>query len=229
MSDTARAPAASGSGRAIALGLFLMSGAVGLAYEVVWSRLLLLELGSTAASSSLVLGLFVAGLGLGARLAGRRAAPLARPLRLYAAAEAGAAIWALLALVLVPGLEGPYVALARGLGPFGAAFGRLLLAAIVVLPGATLLGMTLPAGVASWGAKRGEGAQGTAWLYGINTLGAVLGALLASRSAKGSIASVAKRNRRPTNRNGPIASMAVDWAMNPMPHIAPARSSTRLA
>ena len=92
MSDTARAPAASGSGRAIALGLFLMSGAVGLAYEVVWSRLLLLELGSTAASSSLVLGLFVAGLGLGARLAGRRAAPLARPLRLYAAAEAGAAI-----------------------------------------------------------------------------------------------------------------------------------------
>ncbi|MCB9829600.1 MAG: hypothetical protein H6806_07560 [Planctomycetes bacterium] len=177
MSDTARAPAASGSGRAIALGLFLMSGAVGLAYEVVWSRLLLLELGSTAASSSLVLGLFVAGLGLGARLAGRRAAPLARPLRLYAAAEAGAAIWALLALVLVPGLEGPYVALARGLGPFGAAFGRLLLAAIVVLPGATLLGMTLPAGVASWGAKRGEGAQGTANFYGITIVGCGASAL----------------------------------------------------
>ncbi|MGE0193631.1 MAG: hypothetical protein AB7T63_16520 [Planctomycetota bacterium] len=185
MSEPARAPAASGSGRATALGLFLASGAVGLAYEVVWSRLLLLELGSTAASSSLVLGLFVAGLGLGARLAGRRAAPLARPLRLYAAAEAGAALWALLGLVLVPALEGPYIALARSLGPFGAGLGRLLLAAIVVLPGATLLGMTLPAGVASWAAKRGEGARGTAWLYGTNTLGAVLGALLAGWLAVG--------------------------------------------
>ncbi len=172
------------SGRVVAAGLFLVSGAVGLAYEVVWVRVLLLRLGGTAASSALVLGLFVAGLGLGAWGGGAIASRRERPLRLYAGAEFTAALWALLGLLLMPWLHAPYLAFARALGP-AAGLARFSLAAFIVLPAAICLGATLPAGIASWAAARGDGARGVAILYGLNTLGAVLGALAAGWFAVG--------------------------------------------
>ena len=158
--------------RPLLLALFFVSGAVGLAYELLLARLLLLRIGSTAASSGLVLGLFVAGLGLGARWAGPRAVRHLRPLRLYAWAEAGAALWALGALWL----------LTQGRLGFAAGLGGPLLAAVTVLPTAYFLGWSLPAGVAAWvrAGTRSDpraGARGVAWLYGINALGAVLGCL----------------------------------------------------
>ena len=162
--------------RSLLLLLFAISGAVALIYEVVWTRALLLLLGSTAAASALVIALFVAGLGLGARWGGRRVART-EPLRLYAACEAGAALWAALALPLLALLGGPYEMLA----PHGVVWAwglRLLLAALVVLPSAFLLGATLPALVAKWCERSGTAATGTAWLYGVNALGAAVGALV---------------------------------------------------
>ena len=165
-----------GPHRAVLLTLFALSGAVALIYEVVWTRALLLLLGSTAAASSLVIALFVAGLGLGARWGGTQVSRR-NPMRLYALCEIGAAAWAALALPLLALLDGPYVALAQS-SPVVAWVLRALLAALVVLPSSFLLGATLPALVAQWVRVRGTAATGTAWLYGINALGAAVGALL---------------------------------------------------
>src|SRR5687768_14259417 len=67
-SMSADAQGRSGAGtRALLTALFVASGAVGLAYEVAWTRGLLRLLGSTAVASALVLAAFVGGLGLGAR------------------------------------------------------------------------------------------------------------------------------------------------------------------
>lgn len=157
--------------------LFFVSGAVGLAYEVAWTRGLLLLLGSTAGASALVLGVFVAGLGLGARWGGRKAETSERPLALYGVLEILAAGWACIGLVLLTWLAGPYVSIATMLPEVLRPALRLLLAAFIVFPSSFLLGATLPAMVRHFV----EGASGSgrtvAWLYGINTVGAVAGCL----------------------------------------------------
>lgn len=167
---------AAGGPRPLWWAAFFLSGAAGLAYEVALGRGLLRVLGSTAATAAVVLAAFVGGLGLGARWGGERVARGAHPLRLYGALEVAAAGAALLALPLCAGL-GP-AALAVGAAvPWLGYAARILLAGLVVLPVAFLLGATLPALVGHFVGVGERAARPTAWLYGLNTLGAVLGAV----------------------------------------------------
>ena len=57
-----------GSIRLTILGLFFLSGACGLVYEVVWMRMLTLVFGATAFATSTILASFFAGLALGSAL-----------------------------------------------------------------------------------------------------------------------------------------------------------------
>src|SRR5437660_4274390 len=77
-------------------GLFFLSGASALVYELVWQRLLHLVFGVSTLATSAVLAAFMGGLALGGLLFGRRADRTDRPLRLYAVLEAGIAVSALL-------------------------------------------------------------------------------------------------------------------------------------
>ena len=137
---------------------FALSGAGALTLEVTWMRRLALVAGSTAVATTLVLSVYMAGLGLGA-LAGGRWRP-ARPVRAYAGLEVAAATWALAFPVLARLVEGL---------PPGAQAAALLLA-----PGLAH-GATLPVLA---GALRREGRAGVAALYAWNTAGAVAGTLL---------------------------------------------------
>src|SRR5262249_52114386 len=67
--------------------LFFVSGAVALVYQSLWMRLLSLIMGSTTYAIGTVLAAFMAGLGVGAYLLGRRADRTPQPLRLYAGLE----------------------------------------------------------------------------------------------------------------------------------------------
>src|SRR5215472_12124152 len=71
---------------------FVVSGFCGLVYEVVWVRLAMASFGVTTALVSIVLSMFMAGLGVGSWgsgfLVGRHTSAIARrALRLYALAE----------------------------------------------------------------------------------------------------------------------------------------------
>lgn len=164
---------------ALALVLYAVSGATGLVYEVALTRRLLLLLGSTSAASAIVLSAFLGGLAVGGALGGRWAERVRRPLVLYGVLEVAAALWVLLVPLLLAGAEGPYVSIAKSLVP-SARFGlRILVAAIAVLPAAILVGATFPAVLSAVSRKdRPIGAIASA-LYGLNTLGAVAGALWA--------------------------------------------------
>ena len=67
---------------------FFASGAAGVMHEVVWSRQLVPLIGAEAYAQAVALGVFMAGLAVGALLA-RRRADRGRPLRDYAVARAG--------------------------------------------------------------------------------------------------------------------------------------------
>src|SRR6266850_5978315 len=75
---------------------FVLSGATGLIYEMLWARMLGLVFGATTLAVSTVLASFMGGLALGSALAGRMAARLKRPLVAYGLIEISIAVYALL-------------------------------------------------------------------------------------------------------------------------------------
>src|ERR1700682_6334866 len=79
---------------------FILSGATGLIYEVLWARMLGLVFGGTTLAVSTVLAAFMGGLALGSTIAGRTAARLVKPLRAYGLMEIGIAAYALLVPLL---------------------------------------------------------------------------------------------------------------------------------
>src|SRR5262245_9507217 len=74
---------------------FVLSGATGLIYEVLWARMLGLVFGATTIAISAVLSAFMGGLALGSEVAGRAAKRLHRPLRAYGLIEVGVGLYAL--------------------------------------------------------------------------------------------------------------------------------------
>ncbi len=67
--------------------LFVLSGAAGLIYEVVWARQLVLVFGNTSQAVSTILTGFFGGLAIGGFVGGRIADRVRRPLRMYGILE----------------------------------------------------------------------------------------------------------------------------------------------
>lgn len=161
--------------RAWVLPLLLLSGFSGLAYELLWVRLLTLSLGATTASFSIVLAVFFGGLALGARWAGKRSVGAKRPLATYAALEAATG---LLGVGLYPVLKNLGVVVATldpGTGSGGLLL-RVVVSAVLLLPPTFLMGATLPFISVGTIEKDEATGFGTALIYGLNTLGACIGA-----------------------------------------------------
>jgi spermidine synthase len=161
--------------------LFFASGAAGLIYQVLWLRLLALVFGVTVHAASTVLAAFMGGLALGSVLAGRLADRVGRPLRWFAAAEAGVALSALATPVALRALEQAYVPLHAALAdlPGAITLARIVLASAVLLVPTTLMGATLPLVLRAGAPRAGWVGPRLGVLYGVNTAGAVAGAWLA--------------------------------------------------
>ena len=161
------------------LAIFVLSGAAGLVYEIVWSRQLVLVFGNTTQAVSAILTGFFGGMAIGAVVGGRLADRVRSPLRMYGILEI-----VLVGVVLAtpvtfdvirevyrgiyPTLQGtPWLALAR-----------LGLAVLALAPATVLMGATFPSLIrhlsvdASLSASFGR-------LYAANTVGAIAGTLLA--------------------------------------------------
>src|SRR5436309_528173 len=76
--------------------LFIISGATGLIYQIVWFKYLSLFLGNSTHAQAIVLATFMGGLAIGAFLWGRRADRTEKPLRMYAFLEIGIALYCFL-------------------------------------------------------------------------------------------------------------------------------------
>jgi len=163
-------------------GILLVSGFCSLVYQVVWLRLLRLVFGASTASSAAVLAIFMGGLGLGGLLLGRRVDRSPRPLTFYSRLEFGIAATAALTPPLVLLIRWSYVSLGgtAQLGTVPGTLLRLALSAVVLGLPTFLMGGTLPAAVRAIERTGDRGRRGVGLLYGVNTCGAVLGALWAT-------------------------------------------------
>jgi spermidine synthase len=166
-------------------GFFVVSGSCGLVYEVVWLRLAMASFGVTSALVSIVISMFMAGLGLGSWGAGKLAGRVLqahgpRALLFYSIAEL---------LVGVSSLAVPFQLqlgrmLLQHMGSFGAwqTSRYYLLAglwvAITLVPWCTCMGATFPLLMAVIRqTARPASERSFSYLYVANVLGALLGTL----------------------------------------------------
>src|SRR5881392_4328476 len=171
----------SNAARAYSL-LFFFSGATGLVYELLWVRILYQAFGSTIQSITTVVAAYMGGLGLGAWLLGRKADRHARPAALYGWLEIAIGAFGLASPFVLSLAHRVYIGAAGALALGGAASVALRfgLAALVLLVPTTLMGGTLPVLTrALMGEDRGLLKPSLGRLYGLNTLGAMIGTALA--------------------------------------------------
>ena len=171
-----------GRGRLLALlALFFVSGFAALVYQVLWVRELGLLFGSTAQAAALAIAIFFAGIAAGGWFWGRRAVGVGSSLRTFGRLEVGVAATALGHFVLVDAYHAVYPALFATVGHIPALDTgvKALVAAVILLPPAFLMGGTLPAmGQYLVAARDRLAATGTT-LYAVNTAGSATGALAA--------------------------------------------------
>jgi predicted membrane-bound spermidine synthase len=165
---------------------FLISGFCSLVYEVVWLRLAMARFGVTTPMVSIVLSVFMAGLGLGSWAGGLfmrryRRSPASVPLRMYAAVEI---------LIGVSGVVAPWMIDAgynwlRSGGremvwdssSYYLVSGAWIL--LSLLPWCTCMGATFPFAMAAIRRLAPGGSERSfSYLYVANVLGAILGTLV---------------------------------------------------
>ena len=162
--------------------LFFLSGASGLIFETICTRLLTYTFGNTAHAVSTVVSAFLGGLALGAFLIGRWADTRSAPLAIYGRLELMAGICYLIIPRLFGLLTHSYVTLCSRYHfmPGEILLLRTGLSALVVLPPTVLMGGTLPALASFIAGNSSSIGSEVNRLYSWNTLGAALGTLVST-------------------------------------------------
>jgi len=163
--------------RLVALLLF-GSGFCALIYQTTWLREFRLVFGGSTAATAAVVGVFMAGMGLGGIFVGRRSERAPQPLRFYAKLEFAIAVAAACSPILILAVRYLYIVLG-GTATLGVVFGtivRLAFAALIVGAPTFLMGGTLPSAVRAVTSGEDRERRAVGFIYGANTLGAVAGA-----------------------------------------------------
>ncbi len=160
--------------------LVFLSGFASLVYQVLWMKQLSLLFGSTAHAAAATLACLFAGFSLGSWFWGRRATHKPNALRLYAALQMGIAITAIFYFGILQGYYRIYPFFYQHIHsrPLLLAV-KLLLTSLLIFPPAFCMGGTLPVVGQFLISKRNVFGVTAARVYGINTLGAALGAFMA--------------------------------------------------
>jgi spermidine synthase len=173
--ESAATPASAPGSPLAVYGVAALSGLTALGAQVVWTRLLALLFGGTTYTFAIILGVFLAGLGIGSAIA---ASAIRRgdPGGLLAACQFGlvaalAYAGAMIARVI------PYTSTLR-IVPIGTLhILHTIYCALVIMPATILWGMSFPLALASAGRGRGDTGRSSGNVYAANTVGAIVGAL----------------------------------------------------
>jgi predicted membrane-bound spermidine synthase len=181
VAHTERSQNLAGTGRvAILSGILFLSGAGALIFETLWLRLSGLEFGNSIWAAALILSSFMAGLALGNAVAASSRIRRWRPLHFYAVLEI---LVAFFGCTIVFGLP----VLGDGMRPVWQTLWnhqptllglRFILSFLILLVPTTAMGLTLPVLIEDPALQQTSFGRAIGFLYGSNTLGAVVGAVL---------------------------------------------------
>ena len=167
----------------LVLGCFFVSGLTGLIYEILWTRMIVAIIGSAPFAVTIVLTVFMGGLGLGSYIASKTVDRLEDPLkliRLYGILELIVGVYGIIFPLLLVLYKPLYSLIYNHLFKYLIAYnlmtfvGCLLLLIIPV----TCMGATLPVLCRFFIRRISRVGTHVGRLYGVNTIGAAAGALL---------------------------------------------------
>ncbi len=163
------------------LSLFFLSGAASLAYEVLWTRVLLLHLGSSVYAYSLMLTIFLIGLTVGSFLFGRLVDRVKNFAQLFAFLEMGIGLYLLIQL-------GQFGHLSELMGNISGLMGTpsyakkilisFMAAGQVLLIPTLLMGAIFPVVVKLYSQRIKNIGREIGQLYSANTVGCIIGSLV---------------------------------------------------
>lgn len=168
------------TGRLAGLGLFV-SGATTMLYEVIFTRLLVVIFGVSTHAFTIVLAAFLTGLGLGALILAfllRRRQPTFWGFSLSQLLVAAAATLMILVLPIFPRLL-VYLHQIPGLDYWDVFGAKAVLLFLVLLPVATLAGLSTPLLIAAMAGSEKNLSRSVGAAYVVNTIGTLLGSMAA--------------------------------------------------
>src|SRR5688572_24158350 len=167
-----------------------LSGLTALGSEVVWTRVLSLLFGATTYTFSLILAVFLVGLGIGSSLGSAMARNLSNPRIALGWCQLG--LCACLAWAAYQtGVSLPYWPINPSIST-SLAFNfqlDLMRAIWVMLPGAILWGASFPLALAAVATRGQDSARLVGGVYAANTVGAIIGATVISLALVGTVGS----------------------------------------
>ena len=208
------------------LGVALLTGLASFFYEIAWIRMLSLVLGSSMQAFELMLSAFIAGIALGGLWIHRRIEKIPNPALFLGKVQI---IMGLCAVATLPLYNEMFVLMSyllQSLTKTGGGYllfnlGSHVISLLIMLPATFMAGMTLPLitfTLLKW--NQGEASIGR--VYAFNTVGAIMGILLAVNIAMPVIGT----------RGLIVAGAVIDLAVGLfliMRHLDTSRSNTRLA
>lgn len=165
--------------KAIVIIFFVITGATGLIYQIVWFKYLALFLGNTTYAQMIVLSAFLGGLAIGNYYFGKKADVLSNPLRFYAFFELTIGIYCLLYPTLNFFLGDAFIGIASNFNLDGGNFifnlARLVLSSLLLFIPTIAMGGTLPVLSKFYIKGVSNTRKDLAVLYFFNSFGAVWG------------------------------------------------------
>lgn len=157
------------------LPLILISGAVSFTYEVLWTRLLGHILGGSVYAFATMLASFLLGIALGSAIAARKTRSPPQAACAFGWVQIGTASLTLIAFMAVNRL--PALAGWLGAGATSGLAANVVIAALVLLPGAIFIGATFPLAVRVLARGGADAGPASGRVYAWNTVGAIIGAI----------------------------------------------------
>ena len=155
-----------------------LSGLCALGAEVIWTRTLSLMLGPTVYTFSIILGVFLTGLGLGSSGGAALSRTNPRPRMMLAMCQ----LLQVLAIAFAAFMLADFLPYWRGnvdspMSPWRGFLNDLARCAIAILPSAILWGASFPLALASVASGKRDPGRLVGEVYGANTIGAILGSI----------------------------------------------------
>src|SRR5215471_9199428 len=168
------------AGVAVLCGVLFLSGTGALIFETLWLRLSGLAFGNSVWAAALILSSFMGGLALGNALAASSRIRRSRPLQFYAVLELLVAFLGCTIVFCLPVLGDvlrPLWQMLWNHQPMLLGL-RFVVSFLILLLPTTAMGLTLPVIIEDPLLRETEFGRAIGFLYGSNTLGAMLGAIL---------------------------------------------------
>ncbi|MFQ5469098.1 MAG: fused MFS/spermidine synthase [Gammaproteobacteria bacterium] len=158
----------------ILLVIYTLSGVTALSYEVLWARMFALQFGVSIFGVVITVAAFMFGLGLGSLAISQRRFDVATPLLMFSALETGIAIYALALPKLMPFVDEVVTHLDSSSAYYSWLGTEVISALAMMLLPATAMGASFPLILRAVRSTQ----LSLAKIYGLNTLGGALGALV---------------------------------------------------